>query len=53
MTKHLFAFRDYANAPFRFIINVSYIFKFVLFFSILLTFFWFYLALDVINYVVS
>jgi len=48
MTKYLFAFRDFANAPVWFIINVSDIFKFVLFLSTLPTFFWFYLALDAV-----
>ena len=48
MTKHLFTFRDFANVPVRFIIIVPDIFSFVLFLPTLPTFFWFYLALDVI-----
>ena len=48
MTKYLFAFRDFANAPVRFIINISDILKFVLFLSTLPTFFWFFFALDAI-----
>ena len=48
MTKYLFAFCDFANAPVRFIINMSDILKFVLFLSTLPTFFWFFFALDAI-----
>ena len=48
ITKHLFAFRDFTKAPVRFIIKVSYIFKFLLFLSTLPTFCYFCLALDVI-----
>ena len=49
-TKYLFAFRDFANAPVWFIINVSDIFKFLLFLPTLPTFFWFYLSLDIIYF---